>query len=88
MKVLSSVDALVLTEVYPAGEAPIVAADGRALTRAVRVAGSIEPVFVETAMEMPQAIMNLVRAGDVVLTMGAGSVGQVPVLLAQPAGEA
>ncbi len=88
VKVLSSVDALVLTEVYPAGEAPIVAADGRALTRAIRVAGSIEPVFVETAMEMPQAIMNLVRAGDVVLTMGAGSVGQVPVLLAQPAGEA
>ena len=88
VKVLSSVDALVLTEVYPAGEAPIVAADGRALTRAVRVAGSIEPVFVETAAEMPQAIMNLVRAGDVVLTMGAGSVGQVPGLLAQPAGEA
>jgi len=73
----------VLTEVYPAGEAPIVAADGRALTRAIRVAGQIEPVFVETVAEMPQAILNLVRAGDVVLTMGAGSVGQVPGLLVQ-----
>ena len=58
------------------------AADGRALTRAIRVAGQIEPVFVETVGEMPQAILNLVRAGDVVLTMGAGSVGQVPALLA------
>jgi UDP-N-acetylmuramate--alanine ligase len=83
VKVLASVDALVLTEVYPAGEAPIVAADGRALTRAIRVAGQIEPVFVETVGEMPQAITNLVRAGDVVLTMGAGSVGQVPGLLVQ-----
>ena len=87
MKVLASVDALVLTEVYAAGEAPIVAADGRSLTRAIRVAGKIEPVFVETVAEMPQAILNLVRAGDVVLTMGAGTVGQVPGLLAQ-AGEA
>jgi len=83
VKVLASVDALVLTEVYPAGEAPIVAADGRALTRAIRVAGQIEPVFVEAVAEMPQAILNLVRAGDVVLTMGAGSVGQVPGLLVQ-----
>ena len=83
VKVLSSVDALVLTEVYPAGEAPIVAADGRALTRAIRVAGKVEPMFVETVAEMPQAILNLVRAGDVVLTMGAGSVGQIASLLVQ-----
>ncbi len=87
VKVLSSVDALVLTEVYAAGEAPIVAADGRALTRAIRVAGKIEPVFVETVGEMAQAILNVVRDGDVVLTMGAGTVGQVPGLLLQ-AGEA
>ncbi|MHB1231628.1 MAG: UDP-N-acetylmuramate--L-alanine ligase [Burkholderiales bacterium] len=86
VRVLSSVDALVLTEIYPAGEAPIVAADGRALTRAIRVAGKIEPVFVETALGMPQAIMNVARDGDVVLTMGAGSVGQVPGLLMEQAG--
>ena len=78
VKVLSTVDALLLTEVYPAGEAPIVAADGRALARAVRVAGKVEPIFVETVAELPEAILNAVRDGDVVLTMGAGSIGQVP----------
>src|SRR5437667_1329855 len=55
-RVLSTVDALVLADVYPAGEAPIVAADGRALARAVRVAGRVEPVFVESIDEMPVAI--------------------------------
>ena len=78
VKVLSTVDALLLTEVYPAGEAPIVAADGRALARAIRVAGKIEPIFVETVAELPQEILNAVRDGDVVLTMGAGSIGQIP----------
>jgi UDP-N-acetylmuramate--alanine ligase len=77
-RVLSTVDALVLADVYPAGEAPIVAADGRALARAVRVAGKVEPVFVETIGEMPAAIRALARDGDVVLTMGAGSIGGVP----------
>ncbi|HVN34646.1 MAG TPA: UDP-N-acetylmuramate--L-alanine ligase [Casimicrobiaceae bacterium] len=81
VKVLSTVDALVLTEVYPAGEAPVVAADGRALARAVRVAGKVEPVFVEAVAELPAAIGALVRDGDVVVTMGAGSVGQVPAML-------
>ncbi len=81
VKVLSTVDALLLTEVYPAGEAPIVAADGRALARAIRVAGKVEPIFLESAVELPQAIMNAVRDGDVVLTMGAGSIGQVPAKL-------
>jgi UDP-N-acetylmuramate--alanine ligase len=81
VKVLSTVDALVLTDVYPAGEAPIVAADGRALARAVRVAGKVEPVFVETVADLPAAIHALVRAGDVVVTMGAGSIGQVPAAL-------
>jgi UDP-N-acetylmuramate--alanine ligase len=71
------VDALVLTEVYSAGEAPIVAADGRALARAIRVAGKVEPVFVETVDEMPDAIATLARNGDVVITMGAGSIGGV-----------
>ncbi|MDQ7976642.1 UDP-N-acetylmuramate--L-alanine ligase [Paraburkholderia sp. SARCC-3016] len=82
VKVLSTVDALVLTEVYAAGEAPIVAADGRALTRAIRVAGKIEPVFVETVDEVPEALAAVVRAGDVVITMGAGSIGGVPGRLA------
>jgi len=78
VKVLSTVDALVLTDVYAAGEAPIVAADGRALARAIRVAGKVEPVFVETVDEMPAALAAVVRDGDVVITMGAGSIGGVP----------
>ncbi|WP_109482034.1 UDP-N-acetylmuramate--L-alanine ligase [Paraburkholderia sp. C35] len=82
VKVLSTVDALVLTEVYSAGEAPIVAADGRALTRAIRVAGKVEPVFVETVDEVPDALSSIVRDGDVVITMGAGSIGSVPGRLA------
>jgi UDP-N-acetylmuramate--alanine ligase len=82
VKVLSTVDVLVLADVYPAGEAPIVAADGRALVRAVRVAGQVEPVFVEAMADMPAALRAIVRAGDVVVTMGAGSIGQVPAQLA------
>lgn len=81
--VLGSVDALVLAEVYAAGETPIVAADGRALARALRVAGKVEPVFVEDIAGLPQAIFDVVRAGDVVLTMGAGSIGGVPARLAK-----
>jgi UDP-N-acetylmuramate--alanine ligase len=81
VRVLSTADALVLADVYPAGEAPIVAADGRALARAVRVAGKVEPVFVEDIAEMPQALRALVRDGDVVVTMGAGSIGGVPAQL-------
>ena len=76
--VLGGVDVLVLAEVYSAGEAPIVAADGRALARALRVAGKIEPVFVEDIADMPQAILDIARDGDVVITMGAGSIGAVP----------
>ncbi|MBP0591921.1 UDP-N-acetylmuramate--L-alanine ligase [Paraburkholderia sp. LEh10] len=82
VKVLSTVDALVLTEVYAAGESPIVAADGRSLTRAIRVAGKVEPVFVETVDEVPDALGAIVRDGDVVITMGAGSIGGVPGRLA------
>ena len=78
VKVLSTVDGLLLAEVYAAGEAPIVAADGRALARAVRVAGRVEPVFVEEIAAMPQAILDFARDGDVILTMGAGSIGAVP----------
>jgi len=82
VKVLSTADALVLADVYPAGEAPIVAADGRSLARAVRVAGKVEPVFVEDIAEMPEAIRRVARDGDVVVTMGAGSIGNVPAQLA------
>jgi UDP-N-acetylmuramate--alanine ligase len=83
VKVLSTVDGLVLTEVYAAGEAPIVAADGRALARAIRVAGKVEPVFVETVDEVPDALAGFVLDGDVVITMGAGSIGTVPARLVQ-----
>ena len=76
--VLSSVDALLLSEVYAAGEAPIVAADGRSLARALRVGGKVEPVFVEDIAEMPAVILDVARDGDVVITMGAGSIGAVP----------
>jgi UDP-N-acetylmuramate--alanine ligase len=81
VRVLSGVDALVLADVYPAGEPPLVAADGRALARALRVAGRIEPVFVESVADVPGALRAVVRDGDVVVTMGAGSIGQVPVQL-------
>jgi UDP-N-acetylmuramate--alanine ligase len=78
VKVLAGADALLLTEVYPAGEAPIVAADSRTLARAIRVVGKVEPIFVEDIAALPEAIMNAAQAGDVVITMGAGSIGTVP----------
>ncbi len=86
VKVLSTADSLLLAEVYPAGEAPIVAADGRSLARAVRVAGRVEPVFVEDIAQMAAAIRRVARDGDVVLTMGAGSIGGVPAQLAEGQG--
>ncbi len=84
VKVLCTVDALVLSEVYAAGEAPIVAADGRALARAVRLQGKVEPIFVDGVSVMPQAIRDAARDGDVVLIMGAGSIGGVAGLLVNP----
>ena len=86
VKILSTVDELILADVYPAGEAPIVAADGRALTRAVRVAGKVEPLFVNSADEIAEAVESRVRDGDVVITMGAGSVGGVAPRLAGSGG--
>ena len=79
--VLATADVLLLGEVYPAGEPPIVAADGRALARALRVAGRIEPVFVDDIADMAAAIRAVALDGDVVLTMGAGSIGGVPAQL-------
>jgi UDP-N-acetylmuramate--alanine ligase len=77
VKVISQADAVLLAEVYAAGEAPIVAADGRSLARALRVAGKVEPVFVDDIAAMPQAVLDNARDGDVVLCMGAGSIGAV-----------
>ncbi len=74
--ICSRTDALILTEVYAAGEAPIVAADGRALARAVRVAGAVEPIFIEHIADLAPAIARTVQNGDVVICMGAGSIGQ------------
>jgi UDP-N-acetylmuramate--alanine ligase len=78
IKVIALADAVLLSEVYGAGEAPIVAADGRSLARALRVAGRIEPVFVDQIVDMAQAILDNARDGDVVLCMGAGSIAAVP----------
>jgi UDP-N-acetylmuramate--alanine ligase len=78
VKVLGTSDAVWLTEVYAAGEAPIVAADGRALARALRVAGKVDPLFVDDIAELPQAIVEHALPGDVVIAMGAGSIGGVP----------
>jgi UDP-N-acetylmuramate--alanine ligase len=77
VKVMGTADAVLLTEVYAAGEAPIVAADGRSLARAMRVAGKTEPVFVDDVAEMAQQIRDFALDGDVVITMGAGSIGGV-----------
>jgi UDP-N-acetylmuramate--alanine ligase len=78
VKVLGDADLVLLSEVYAAGEAPIVAADGRSLARALRVAGKVEPVFVDDIKAMPQAVIDATRDGDVVICMGAGSIGAVP----------
>lgn len=83
VKVLSGVQALVLADVYPAGEAPIVGADGRSLARAIRLIGQTELVFVDKPSDMDAAIMKLARDKDVVVTMGAGSVGSVPARLVE-----
>jgi UDP-N-acetylmuramate--alanine ligase len=77
VKVIGQADTVLLAEVYAAGEAPIVAADGRSLARALRVAGKLEPVFVDDIAAMPQAVLDNARDGDVVLCMGAGSIGAV-----------
>ncbi len=88
VKVLNLADVVLLSEVYAAGEAPIVAADGRSLARAVRVAGKVEPIFVDDIADMPQAVQDAVRGGDVVMCMGAGSIGGVPSKLVELGGAA
>ena len=86
VKVLGQADMVLLGEVYAAGEEPIVAADGRALMRALRVAGRVEPVFVEDVAAFPAAVRSVARDGDVVLCMGAGSIGAVAGQLAAGVG--
>ncbi len=83
VRILSQADAVLLTEVYAASEQPIIAADGRALSRALRVAGKVEPVFVEDVNDLPRAVADFARDGDVVLIMGAGSIGQMPGRIAE-----
>ena len=78
VQVMGRADAVLLTEVYAAGEAPIVAADGRSLARALRVAGRVDPLFVDKIADLPQAVIDQARAGDVVISMGAGSISAVP----------
>jgi len=86
-QVLSGADALVLLEIYAAGETPLPAADGRTLCRAIRTRGKVEPVFVEQIEDLPDAICDVLQEGDVLLVMGAGNIGamvqRLPELLAQ-----
>jgi UDP-N-acetylmuramate--alanine ligase len=86
VKVMGQADAVLLTEVYAAGEAPIVAADGRALARALRVSGRVDPVFVDDIADLPGRIAELARGGDVVISMGAGSIGGVPAKVVERIG--
>ena len=76
--VIGQADAVLLAEVYAAGEAPIVAADGRSLARALRVAGKVEPQFVADISSMAQMAVQSARDGDVLLCMGAGTIGAIP----------
>jgi UDP-N-acetylmuramate--alanine ligase len=85
VRIIGTADAVLLTEVYSAGEQPLVAADGRSLARALRVAGRVEPVFVEDVAELPQAIRDFARDGDVIVIMGAGSISRVPAVLGEEA---
>lgn len=82
-EVLSGVDALVLTEVYAAGEQPIPGADGRALARALRSRGKVEPVFVSRSQDLPDALRGVLHEGDLLITLGAGDIGQVAAQLPQ-----
>lgn len=88
VKVLGTADAVLLTEVYAAGEAPIVAADGRSMARALRIAGRVDPLFVDDVQRLDEEIAANVRDGDVLITMGAGSIGGVATRVAKRLQEA
>ena len=87
-RVLDSVDRLLVTEVYPAGEAPISGADGRSLCRAIRARGGNEPVLIESLSEARDVLANVLRDGDVLLTLGAGDIGAFSAHLARTSGVA
>jgi len=82
-RVLADIDVLLVTEVYAAGEEPIVGADGRALCAAIRARGRVNPVFVENIEEIPSAVIDILQDGDVLLTLGAGSIGRLASELAE-----
>ncbi|MGR9035285.1 MAG: UDP-N-acetylmuramate--L-alanine ligase [Gammaproteobacteria bacterium] len=88
VQVLSTVDVLILLDVYSAGEARIPGADGRALSRAIRIRSQVDPVFIENRKELPKILAGIVKANDVILTMGAGNVGQIAVQLPEQLKEA
>jgi UDP-N-acetylmuramate--alanine ligase len=79
--VLAELEVVLVTEVYPAGEKPISGADGRALCRAIRARGKVDPIFVPDVNQLPQVLSGLLRANDVLLTMGAGDIGRVAAQL-------
>ena len=83
IKIISTVDVILLTEVYAAGEAKIAGADSRALARALRLSGKIEPIFIEKVDDLPNAIIDIIQNGDIVLCMGAGTIGLVPQKLVE-----
>jgi len=83
VQVLSKVDVLVLLEVYAAGEAALAGADGRSLSRAIRVRGQVDPIFVEKVGELPDVLPGILEPGDVVLTLGAGNIGAAAAELVQ-----
>ena len=87
-EVLSQVDALLLLDVYPAGEAPIAGADSRSLARGIRARGKVEPIYLKSVSELPEAVARVLHDGDLLLTIGAGDVGSAPALLIQHFGAA
>jgi UDP-N-acetylmuramate--alanine ligase len=88
VEVIGRADAVLITEVYAAGEAPLVAADGRALIRALRVAGQVEPLFVAQLEDMADAVLNQAQPNDVLLCMGAGSIAALAGQVAEKGGAA
>lgn len=81
VNVLSTVDQLVLLEVYPAGEDPIPGADGRALSRSIRTRGLVDPIFIDSVDAVPQVVADVIQPGDIIITQGAGNVGHLAVEL-------
>ena len=88
VEVLSTVDVLILLDIYTAGETEIAGATGQALSRAIRIRGQVDPVFVKDRNELAEILVGIVQPGDVLLTMGAGNVGQIAAELPEKLAEA